>query len=259
MNYMSNITYLNNGYSFWDQTLLHDLLKDYDGERHVVVVPGAINNPNEVNDKIKDFSKVLVIITSDEENKFPVSELYHTDIKIFITYPDVEKHRSVDGYLPIGYCPNTRKLVKQNGMSAKSLDWFFAGQVNHASRQECADKLMHLEGGKLVTSQGFAQGLEYKEYMQYMCRAKVAPCPEGNVSPDSFRLYEALEAGCIPIVRNKTFWEMLFGEVPFPVVDDWGELPELINHYKDRSDVSNKCQAWWLLKKRELRCTLLES
>lgn len=247
------VTWLNNGYEFWDQTLLADLLQDYDGDRQVFVVPGNNIDVDEVNMEMEHYPEVIVIITSDEENHFPVEDLYHEDMRVLVNYPNREKHWEVDGYLPIGYAPRTKEEVAKNGMSAKSLDWFFAGQDTHQSRHDVIKELSKLENGKLVATEGFSQGLEYEEYMQFMCRAKVVPCPAGYVSPDSFRLYEALEAGCIPIVENKAFWTMLFGEVPFPIVNDWSELPELIKHYKDRPDVANKCQAWWLKKKRDLR------
>lgn len=251
----TSCTWLNNGHTFWDQTLLKDLLEDYSGERHIFVVPGAINDPDEVSMEMKDHPKVLVIVTSDEENKFPIKDLYHPDMKVFMTYPNT---KDVDGYLPIGYRPETRELVKENGMSAKKLDWFFSGQINNHSREQLVSiiKDADLGYGLWMPTGGFAQGMPYKEYMEAMCAAKVVPCPMGNVSPDSFRLYEALEAGCIPVPENKEFWTMLFGEVPFPVVDHWGELPEIINHFKDRQDVANKCAAWWQLKKGELKWKL---
>ena len=34
------------------------------------------------------------------------------------------------------------------------------------------------------------------------------PCPRGNSSPDTFRLYEALEAGSIPIVERDEYWDL---------------------------------------------------
>lgn len=249
----SKVIWLNNGYTFWDQNLLHDLLKEYSGDRVVFVIPGNNIDVDEVNMEMARYPRVTVIVTSDEENNFPADQLYHPDMRVYVNYPDRNKHWDVDNYLPIGYPQTTKEYVKSNGMSAKSLDWFFAGQDTHQSRHDCIQQLSRIPNGVLVATEGFSQGLEYKEYMQYMCRAKVVPCPAGYTSPDSFRLYEALEAGCIPIPENTAFWKMLFGEVPFPVVDDWEELPMLIQHYKDRPDVANRCQAWWQLKKRELK------
>lgn len=241
---------------YWDTTLLGDLLTET--EKDIIIIPGArqAHLVDDISMELEQYPNPTVIITSDEENNFPTSELYHPNMRLFVTYPNKEKHQKVDGYLPIGYRPETRAYIKENRMGAKSLDWFFAGQITHGSRQQCLDKLVGLPNGRSLGTNGFARGIDYNEYMEHMCRAKVVPCPAGHTSPDSFRLYEALEAGCIPIPENKTFWTMLFGEVPFPVVDDYSDLSELINHYKDRPDVNNKCQSWWLAKKKEIKWIL---
>ena len=49
--------------------------------------------------------------------------------------------------------------------------------------------------------------------MSYMSRAKAVPAPKGNISYDSFRLYEALEVGAVPVAQNVEFWDKLFGYV----------------------------------------------
>lgn len=203
--------------------------------------------------EMESYPQTLVIVTSDEENKFPISELYHPDMKVWSSYP---VSRDLDGYWPIGYRSDTKKLIKTYGLPEKTLDWFFAGQSNHQSRWECVAALKDLPNGFLEVSDGFGQGLSYDTYIKYMTLAKVVPCPMGSVSPDSFRLYEALESGCIPIVENREFWTMMFGEVPFPIVENWLGLKDMIEYYKDRPDVNNKCQVWWLEKKKELQWAL---
>lgn len=246
--------------NYWDLTLLNDLLVDESPRREVIVIPGAkqVDLIDDISMELAQYPKVLVVVTSDEENLFPIEKLYHPDMQVYVMYPRMERHRNVDGFMPQGYAPFTRRLVKESGMGAKSLDWLFAGQVTHQSRRECVEALRGLSGGKLIETEGFTQGLKPEEYTQYMCRAKIIPCPGGPNTPESFRFYEALEAGCIPIPENRIFWTMMFGEVPFPIVENWNQLPELINHYKDRPDVNNECQAWWQCKKRELRMKLIE-
>lgn len=252
------IEWMNQGHEFWDQTLLKDLLEDYSGKRDVFVVPGGINEVDEVNMEMERSDSVLVIVTSDEENKFKIDDLYHPNMKVFMTYP-TEANRNIDGYLPIGYRPETKKLIQQNGIGAKSREWFFAGQDTNEDRHKCVKELIVLGYGKIIPTEGFAQGVSYEDYMGWMCKAKVLPCPAGNVSPDSFRLYETLESGGIPVVGQGAFFKLLFGDYPFPTVSDWSELPDIINHYKDRPDVANKCSAWWQLYKRELRCKISQS
>lgn len=243
--------WLNNGYEFWDQTLLKYLLKDLPKtEREVVVVPGSINTPTEVNEILSQFNKVLVIITSDEESLFNTDELNHSDMILYVTYGRMPKHQNVDRFLPIGY-PKKIEVEQE----VKKLPWFFSGQINHKGREDLVSVLRNLSGGKLIETERFSQGLEYSEYIKWMNLASIVPCPGGRASPDSFRTYEALELGCIPIVDNKNWWPILC-DVPFPVLDDWSTLPDLITNLKDRPEVNNKCQAWWIAWKRQMRYDL---
>lgn len=205
-------------HDYWDMTLLDDLLKDLPkSDRQVVVIPGArqAHLVDDINMELEQYPKVLVIVTSDEENNFPVEKLYHPDMITYVNYPSLPKHQNVDRFLPIGYPP---MIVPE--FANKKLAWFFAGQVNHESRWLMAKVLRDMSLGKLIETEGFAQGLDKKEYYQQMAYASAVPSPGGPHSPDSFRTYEALELGAIPIVDNPDFWQMLFGnDVPFPMVD----------------------------------------
>ena len=51
-----------------------------------------------------------------------------------------------------------------------------------------------------------------------MARAKTVPAPRGAVSPDSFRFYEALELGAVPITEDEKFWHSLFDDFAIPIV-----------------------------------------
>src|SRR6185295_14299349 len=211
-------------HAYWDQTLLDDTLKNLpESERDIIVIPGARQADliDDINDEINQYPKVLVITTSDEESNFPVDKLSHPDMIVYVQYPNKEKHSTVDRYFPIGY-PLIEPFPE---FTTKKLPWFFAGQVNHESRRELALELKNMSGGKLVESEGFAQGLPKKEYYQNMEYASVVPAPGGPSSPDSFRIYEAMELGAIPIPDHPVFWQMMFGDVPFPTLAGWSELP----------------------------------
>ena len=67
-----------------------------------------------------------------------------------------------------------------------------------------------------------------------------APCPFGFGNPDTFRIMEVLESGCIPIVKKFTFidyFKFVFGNHPFLVVKNWSEAPELIDLYMNNEDM----------------------
>jgi len=120
--------------------------------------------------------------------------------------------------------------------------------------------LKNLSGGHLLGTNGFGQGYPRDDFLRRMLATKVAPAPSGPRTQDSFRLYEALEAGCIPVADDMTpdgrigYWRHLFGEdPPFPVITNWNDfeqiLPELLAGWPANA---NRVSAWWQSYKRHL-------
>ncbi len=247
------------GATYWDQALAIDLFSD--AKNDIILIPGArqADLVDDISMELAQHHNPTVIITSDEEHLFPVEQLYHPNMKVYVQMPDPTRHKGI-GYFPLGYPLKTREYVLKNTPVAKTLDWFFAGQVT-SQRLPCIDILQDLPNGKLEISPGFAQGLPYDQYMNYMSSAKVIPCPIGNVSPDCFRVYEALEVGAVPVVESRVFWELLFGEEPlFPIVEDWAYFPGYMKDIIDNYPMmSNKVQSWWQRKKKELKWTISPS
>ena len=85
-----------------------------------------------------------------------------------------------------------------------------------------------------------------------MSETVFAPCPAGWQNLDSFRVCEALEAGCIPIVERRTsydYFRHLFGEHPMITVSDWSEAPASIAQLQADPDALEQrrlaCETWW--------------
>jgi len=91
-------------------------------------------------------------------------------------------------------------------LAQKTLDWMFAGQVStYTRRLMCAEQLRKMSGGLLVETEGFqAQAITPMEYYRSLASAKIALCPGGAETPDSWRAWDALNAGFIPILDSKT-------------------------------------------------------
>jgi len=128
--------------------------------------------------------------------------------------------------------------IEHQGPGPKDLLWAYSGQINHSYRAACYEELNRRRDGKMVCSHGFGQGLPYPEYLALLARAKIAICPSGPVTADTMRMYEALEAGCLPICNRRApgqkgnYWLHVFGQEPFPCVDDWHkELPKLLDYF----------------------------
>lgn len=246
---------------YWDQYILSDILDGFNEvtrldnlEECIVIIPGAyqFHLIDEINRELAKVKKIKVIITSDEENKFPLHEIKHPNMTLYATYPQENVVNGVR-YLPIGYPPHIE--LKSEIAPEKTLDMFYAGQVNHKDREEMIEKIKGMEvWGEIHPTAGFSQGLNRKEYIEKMSQAKVVPCPKGNISPDSFRLYEALECGAIPVAQYPDFWYKIFKDYPFPVVskaDQWvGYIEDAIKAYPK---MNNKIQAWWIREKQRIR------
>jgi len=94
--------------------------------------------------------------------------------------------------------------------------------------------------GELYASAGFTEGLVPEVYFEKLASAKAAFASSGPETPDTFRLFEALEAGCVPLAdcrvqagKDNTdlgddYWTWFFGEEPpFPVLTDYDQLAGL--------------------------------
>lgn len=260
---------------YWDHGIVEEWLKDcrhhldFKGVRAgVVVVPARVHSmdTDQLNRDLAELDWCVLILTGDEESDFPWREIAHPHIKIWVMHPRVGLHDEATK-LPNGYRPTTLQLLKETGPQERDQDWFFSGQVNHPRRQQCVEVLRNMPGGSLHETDGFGkEALAYPEYLAQMARSKIVLCPSGIETPDSFRLYEALEAGCLPVVDAyatnnpvRGYWQYLFGEVPFPIISEWSLLPELMPQLlKEWPENANKVFAWWINYKRKLKAELEE-
>jgi hypothetical protein len=245
----------------------------HDGAVFVIPARQNVGYEEQINEYLKQFDWCIVMLIGDEERLFDKGKLSHENMKFWLMQPRLDDE--ADFYLGSGYTPETRKHLQMQvdfeDYLEKPLDWFFAGQVNHDRREQAVNILTRIKNrddlvGMLETSEGFTQGLPVPTYYKYLNQAKAIPAPSGIQSPDSFRLYEALEAGAVPIadelsiqVRFPKYWNKVFNEedVPFKVFDDYSNFESYINDVKrNYPTLNNKVFAWWQLYKRRMVITL---
>ena len=263
---------------WWDQTIVewmlresrHDLttfegswagVPDTDG---IVVVIHAESGTDptdhiaKLNERIARYRWVLLIVTSDETDRWPWWTIKGTGHMIVWRQHPIMS--TPDRILPLGPPPHAIDMPPPDG--PRDLDWFFAGQITHDRRRECADALRGLPHGELVETDAFLTGLPTDEYMRRLASARVAPAPSGPYTPDTFRLYEALESGCVPIVdmgptdddpATWRYWNQAFGEFPMPLVAAWSDqtLVKVRDAARD-AGLAVACESWWQLTKRNL-------
>jgi hypothetical protein len=165
--------------------------------------------------------------------------------------------------LPLGFSLN---LEKQPFVPAsqRRYAWSFIGEAGKASRPEAVRAMVPLEPHFLFSStpvsgvKFFSEGrdgkrrIPHKDFADILLQSAFAPAPMGNASLESCRVYDALEAGAIPIVERRLtldYFGGLLGNYPFPTVRSWGEArriaQRLLNNPSKLDAMQRSCTDWW--------------
>jgi hypothetical protein len=75
--------------------------------------------------------------------------------------------------------------------------------------------------------------LKEDEYTSLLLNSKFVPCPGGQ-NTETYRFYEALDCGCIPLFLNtpntETWLQIFNNEIPFLKIDSWEQATSLMHH-----------------------------
>lgn len=214
-----------------------------------------------INTAVSKMSWCIFVSIGDEGTEFPLHLLSHPNSRLWVQTP--LPTTKADRYLIEGYPHGTRRVE-----SRRDMNFFFSGQNTHLRRDRCMTALceywLHNGNGVYMQTDGFGKGMPQEEYLRFMSGAKIVPCPSGPLTPDTFRIWEALECGAVPIVDSRSlrdetqgFWPVVLGEHPFPMIDEWHNLPEVMGHVLgDWDRLSRFCQYWWKSYKLQFRDSL---
>jgi hypothetical protein len=234
--------------------------------------------------ELVNYRWVVWVNVGDEEDRFPLHLLVHRNMRIWTqtTKAGGLNAATADRYLIEGYHHDTKEILDRLGPTQRDLDWFFAGQVTHERREACVRALEASRtpygGGQgleeftissiLIKTKAFGTGLSHDTYYEFMRRARIVPCPAGPATPDSFRMAEALEAGAVPVLDAWSpaphtapgYWDMVFGEHPFFVIEDWKKewkpvMDEILGDYERHQ---RACAYFWKSYKMRFRQWLVK-
>ncbi len=164
-------------------------------------------------------------------------------------------------FIPLGYKAGfARSGVTPKSAAQRQYLWSFAGDAKKISRGEMLAAMNSLEGGFTHLTEGFGttDALSTEAYRALLDDTLVVPCPGGWSNLETFRVYEALEAGCIPIVEQRPafdYFTRLLGPHPMPTITAWSEAAALVAQLKSSDSLEAlraACFAWWQNKKPAL-------
>lgn len=191
---------------------------------------------------------------SDEHCSDPI-HWYSSCAHVIRMYPREMPYTNVS-IIPLG---PYRTTTQQNILTERPQVWSFYG-TKWANREELMKPLETLHPNSCIFYDSWMdkKQLSSSEYSQQCLKSIFMPCPHGN-NVETFRFWEALEHGCIPlyVVKSKDiFAEFISKHLPIVLLDSWEsavsfvitllEKPEMMNEYR------NKLLTAWSSWKKEL-------
>jgi hypothetical protein len=210
---------------------------------------------------------IILLHISDEDGQDPILLYNHPSVKHVIRnyYRKDCVNQSNITILPLGY--STKAHYATPTFYDRSLVWSFAGSIDRPGRQEALSAMEALTPFEKQTKPTFGapSPLKGSAYTDQLLKSKFIPAFKGFWSLESFRLYEALEAGCIPLYvpsegKHGDEYTAVFGKSPILALPSWTQAPKLLEQLSKNPSVMEQhrrdLQTWWKEKKQSLQTTL---
>ena len=214
----------------------------------------------DLSNKVK---KIFLIHLGDEGGAEKKDLVYSLCEHIWRTFslPMFKNFKNVTS-IPIGYKCDP---IKDNiNILKRNYKWSFLGTTHGSSRYDLLNKHKNIMPNFINLTEDFSgkKSMDTNDYYKILNNSIFAPIPHGYFHPETYRLYEALEAGCIPIIENPfQFFDNFLPNNPLLSVNSWEDSSTIIKKYlenkKDIEILRNKINDWWTQHQENLKETFL--
>lgn len=218
---------------------------------------------NQLKDFVKAGNRFILFHLSDEAYRYDTS-MYDLATFVYRQYyhPKYDNNPKMR-VLPLGYKfdfkPQTSASLKP--LNERSYLWSFAGQINKSDRPIMIGQLRSLKPFFVHNNQNFMSPdiLSTEKYQGMLLDTILAPSATGWINLDCFRIWESLECGCIPVVRDidNSYFRKAYPHPPFIILSRWTHVKKALKPYlSDRAKLEAKakeCFTWWKNYENSLR------
>jgi hypothetical protein len=210
----------------------------------------------------------IILIHLADEAFLDLHELYDLCRVVYRNYwSPVLATRANVRFFPLGVgAPINRNTVKvDRSMLEREFIWNFVGDVNKPSRQGLIEIFSNLSPHRVHLVEDFfdPRKLGPCEYQSIVANSRFTLCPDGYDNCDTYRFWEAIELGSIPISIGRGefqyFQNLLKCELPFPQFETWKEALDYMNAVQNNiqylSLLQGSMTSWW----RNHKLKLIES
>ena len=197
----------------------------------LIVFHGLQKEPNaQVLEILRKTRSARLFILSDEKLRHLVRRYRGAAVILRNYYSPFSAWRKNIFALPLGFTDGYQRGNHFLPFRDRTIPWVFFGQPKNKDRQSMLTAFESLSWPKgssethLTKKWNDPGALSPTHAVEKLGRAVFAPCPAGNLNPDTFRLMEALESGAIPVVtrfHGFDYFRLIFGDHPFVVADSW--------------------------------------
>jgi hypothetical protein len=167
--------------------------------------------------------------------------------------------------LPLGW-PNGGQGPDRASLkpaTERQYSWFFAGNL-FASRPAMLAAMLRVPNGQHLPfgrpQDALNTRLSPEDYRAVVAETIFIPSGMGNVVAETWRTYEALEAGCIPLLEKRwtmDYYRELLGPHPIPTFRNWSQAAsfarDLLHRPADLLALQQEIILWWDGKKQQTR------
>jgi len=213
----------------------------------LIIVDSSPENKIQLYEKLKlTCSKIVLFHLGDETGAFNLSEVYNKCDFVLRTFCSNRYfNNSHVKCIPIGYKSGINYIKKKE----REYKWAFTGTPHKTSRHDLLFQFSQIKPFFCHKTEKFDKKIiSVDEMSNVFSSTQFIPCPNGFFHPETYRLYEALQCECIPIVENAyNYYDRLFPKNPFIKVDKWEDAKSLVKTW-DNEKIKKKqleCVTWW--------------
>ena len=221
----------------------------------LIIIDSSVEKKIELYSKLKLIcSKIFLFHLGDEFGSHDLSSIYDNcnfTWRPFCSNKYFENNKVK--CIPIGYKSGVTYKQKNN----RKYKWAFTGTPHKSSRHDLLFQFSDIKPFFCYKTQKFNQKIiSVDEMSEILSSTEFMPCPNGFFHPETYRLYEALECACIPIIENAyRYYDRLFPNNPFIKINKWADARSTLKGWKKNQIEQKKeeCEIWWKEYKNKLQ------
>lgn len=241
----------------------------------VILQKPDIDKINFMLERWDSFGSKFYILHLSDEHETDALDAYELDgcIKVIRFYKRVTPVPEKVTTIPLGYHWTRREphhdiLVKTPKLPFRQTDWSFFG-TDWNNRMSLLKPLLDLQGvsqkTRFLRTWKDPDSYTREQYVEAMLDTIFVPCPDG-MNPETFRFYEALEFGCIPLIvrteQNAAWVDWVCEYVQILPLSSWEDAAGLVSHLlKEKVMLEayrNKVLGSWMAWKKMLFAEMKE-